>query len=253
MTAVILTPQPATASVVVDITGVPAGQTVASITRTDANGTNAVRTRTGQTPSAGEQIVVDYEAALTGSLRYDVVASGGSTAAGSTSLEGLVALPQLQAVQLPQLYVEPQLVTGYGSRRASSAMVHDIIGREDPVVIGGPSKLRTGTLDVWCASYDDARAAELVAASGYLLMLRTPGMHGMDMWFTATATDLRPEPQRTAGGWRWTCSVSYTEIRSPRLPLLGDAGWTFDDVVAGYPTFAGVRTAFATFGELAIG
>lgn len=252
MTAVALTPQPANAAVIVDITGVPGGQTIASITRTDANGTNTVRTREGQVPIGGQMIVTDFEPALTGPLVYDVVTSAGGVAGASTTLDGTVPLPQIATVQLPQLFVEPELVTSYSSRRVSSSTVHDIIGRTDPVVVQGPSRLRAGRLEVWARTYEEAYAIDAVLASGLLLMLRQPTHPGLDMWFAAAESEVVPL-DRTDGGWRWQVVAQYTEIRCPRLPLLGAAGWTYDELRGDFASYAAVRTAFATYADVVVG
>lgn len=84
MTALTLTPQPDTASVAVQITGAPAG--AVAITRVDANGSRPVRLRSGQTPISGSLTVTDYEAALTGPIRYDVVDSASATTSAYASM-----------------------------------------------------------------------------------------------------------------------------------------------------------------------
>jgi hypothetical protein len=74
----------------------------------------------------------------------------------------------------------------------------------------------------------------------------------MDMYFLATELPAQPLA-KTSQGWRWSVEFDYVELRSPSLPLLGAAGWTFDDVASGYPTFAAVRSTFADFDALLVG
>lgn len=249
MTALALTPQPATASIVLEVTGAPAGAVV--ITRSDANGVVPVRLRTGQLPIAGALTVIDYEPALLGTVSYDVVDAANATTTGSTSLAGLVTDPQLASVQLPQLSYEPELVTGYDAGRDTGNTVLRPIGRPDPLLLLGAARMREGNLEVWCRSYDDAAAAVQLLVDGGVLMFRQSNYAGMDMYFVCSSARVEPL-QATANGWRWQAVGAYLEVRPPALPLLGAAGWTFDDV-AGYATFAAVRADFDDFGDLVVG
>jgi hypothetical protein len=249
-TALVLTPQAPTASVLIQITGAPAGPVV--ITRTDANGTNLVRLRVGQAPIAGALTITDYEPALVGVLTYDVVDSALVTTTSSTTLAGLVSSPQITGVQLPGLDFQPQLITGYTAGREASSTVHDIVGRGDPVVVLGPTRTRKGRVEVWVADYAEGMDLIAVLAQARILMLRQPDHPGMDMYFLATSIPIEPL-QKTAQGWRWSVEFDFVELRSPALPLLGAAGWTFDDVASGYASFASVRAVFADFDELLVG
>lgn len=251
MTALALTPQPITASVLLQITGAPAG--ALTITRVDENGVGLVRLRTGQVPIAGALTVVDNEASMTGSIRYDVLDSASATTSGTTSLNGLVGNnPFLSAVQLPQQTVVLESITGYGGSRQSSSTVHDIVGRADPVVVLGPARTRAGRLTVWCSDYAQAQAVQDMFAMSRVLMLRQPTHPGLDMYFTASNSDLEPLTN-TDEGWRWQAVCEYREVRSPNSPLLGAAGWTYANVPGAYPTYAAVRGAFTDYGDLAAG
>lgn len=250
MTALVLTAQPSTASVLLQITGAPAGPVI--ITRSDANGTGTVRLRTGQAPIAGALTVTDYEPAYTGPVSYDVVDSANATTTGSTTLDGLVTEPIISGVQLPQLSFRPPLITGYFSDRAASSTVHDIINRGDPVVVLGPKRTRRGTLEVFCRTFDEAHELDLVLAESKTLLLRQPDYPGMDMYFVPTSSRVEPL-QKVAAGWRWQVTAPYVEVRNPTLPLLGAAGWTFDDLASSYATFAAVRASFTDFNDLLVG
>lgn len=250
MTALSLTVQPATASVSLSVTGAPAGPVV--ITRTDVNGTNPVRLRTGQTTSGGALAIVDYEAALIGGLSYDVVDAANATTSASTSLEGLVSGPRIGAVQLPQLVHAPALVLGYDAARPNPSTVHRVINRPDPVVILATAQTREGTLEVFAVDYEDALALQDVVAQATLFLLRQTDFPGMDMWFLPSTARITPLAE-TTDGWRWQVSVPYIETRPSSLPLLGAAGWTFDSVSGTYATFAAVRKAYPSFSALAVG
>lgn len=222
-----------------------------TITRSDANGTGPVRLRTGQAPIGGLLTLTDYEPALVGLVRYDVVDGAGAITTASTTLSGLVTTPRIVGVQEPQLTVSPELVTGYDSTRESGSAVLRVLGRADPVVLQNPTRTREGRLEVWCREYDDAREVESVLADSRILLLRQPTHPGMDMYFLAQSVGVTPL-RHTSEGWRWQATCRYVEVRNPNLPLLGGAGWTFDDVAA-YASFAAVRASFATFNELAVG
>lgn len=66
------TPLPDLAAVRLEVAGAAAG--ALPITRTDRNGAHLVRQLPGQETSAGLLVVVDYEAALEGDVRYDLEA-----------------------------------------------------------------------------------------------------------------------------------------------------------------------------------
>lgn len=249
MTALTLTPQPGTASVLVQITGAPAGAVV--ITRTDANGTGPVRLLAGQVPIAGALTVTDYEPALTGVLSYDVVDAALATTTGTTTLDGLVTSNQVAGVQLPALAFEPELITGYDSARESSSAVLRVLNRADPVVVLGPTRTREGTLEAWCRDYADALDYSTVLSQARVLLLRQVTHPGMDMYFLALSAQVTPLAT-TREGWRWQVSSRYVELRNPSSPLLGAAGWTFEDVAA-YASFAAVRAEFDDFDALLVG
>ena len=250
VTALTATPDTTAGTVLLSITGAPAGAVV--LTRTDVNGANPVRMRTGQAVSSGSLILTDYEPALTGGISYDVVDSAGTRKSAATTLEKPGGyLERFAAVQVPSSQHVATLITGYDAERPTSTTVHEIVGREDPVPVVGPLRLRRGSLEVFSKDYAEARHAA-ATASAPLLMFRQSDYPGMDMWLTPTRIRTRPL-EETAGGWRWSTTIEYVEVRPPRVPLLGDAGWTFDDVAATYPTFAAVRSTYATFADLLVG
>lgn len=223
-----------------------------TLTRSDANGVAPVRLRDGQGPIGGVLTVTDYEAALIGSVVYDVVDTQQVRTTASVNLGAVVSTPQITGVQEPQLSVSPESVTGYESTRESGSAVIRVLRRADPVVLLAPTRTREGVLEVWCRDYAAAHAAETVLAESRILLLRQETHPGMDMFFLARSTTFRPL-QRTREGWRWQVSTRYVEVRNPNLPLLGGAGWTFDDLVTLYPTFGTVRSTYPTFAALTVG
>lgn len=218
-----------------------------TIVRVDANGSRLVRLRSGQEPIGGSMSVVDYEAALVGPIRYDLTDSAGALVSASTSLDGLVDLPQLHTATMPQNRAQLVAVTGYSAQRSSGAPVHEVIGRPDPVVTGGPFRKRRGRLDVWCQDYAAARELEQLAELAEVLCFRQPTHPGMDMYIHASATSTEPDAHR------WKVSLEYVELAFPSGPLLGSAGWSFADVVAAGGTFAELPTEWPSFAALAVG
>lgn len=250
MTALALSIDVPTAAVILTISGAPAG--ACTITRTDANGTNPVRLRTGQVPIAGSMIVQDYEAALVGSISYSVVDGAAATTSGSTALNLTGSAPRVGQVQLPSLTVVPEWITGYSGGRGSSSAVHWPVDRGDPIVITRPPRTRTGMLTCRSSSYALGLAVHNVISPGAQLMLRQADHTGLDMYFVVTSSDLEPV-ELLAGGWAWQLRCEFVEVKAPALPLLGAAGWDFADVTAGYASFAAVRAAFPTFAALTVG
>ena len=218
-----------------------------TIMRVDANGARPVRLRAGQEPIGGVMTITDYEAALVGPIRYDLTDSAGGTASVSTTLEDLVELPQLVVARLPQYRASIRSVTGYTGDRDSTATVHDVIGRRDPVVSLGVLRMRRGTLQCWAPDFPAVAELEALAGLGEVLHLRQPTHPGMDMYLAAGRTS----PEYVDG--RWIVSLDYTELATPSGPLLGDVGWTYDDVATGHASYAQARDAFPSYASLAVG
>ncbi|MBD3782443.1 MAG: hypothetical protein IE926_05715 [Micrococcales bacterium] len=250
-----LTPDAATASVLIQITG-GSGTLPATVIRTDANGSNPVRLRDGQGFTAGSLTVVDAEAALTGPITYTARSGSGvvfpDNGYATTTLDGLVSGSVVTGVQLPQLAFRPQVVTGYEAARESSSTVHRPIGRDEPVVIFGPTRLREGTLTMYAADLATARNMVGVLSGATRLMLRQPDHAGMDMYFAALRSRVTPD-EYAIGGWRWAVECDYVETRSPALPLLGTAGWTYGSTTAAFSTYAATGTALPTYALRTVG
>lgn len=244
-----LTVQPATASVLVQVT--TSSPDPVTITRTDANGTHLVRLRAGQAPIGGALAVTDYEAALTGPIVYDVAESTGAHAAASTTLAGVESLPRFAGVQMPQHSVTAEMVTGYSAARLTGSSTYPVIGRPHPIVVLGAGRTRQGTLEAWCSTFARALALQSTLSAARVVQFRQANQPGMDMYLTVDAVTIEPI-ERMADGWRWRARIDYSETLYPSLPLLGDAGWTLDDV-AGLGTYAAIRSDYADLADLLAG
>src|SRR4051794_26070076 len=133
MTTIKLTPDTVTTSILLEIT---LTSPVTRISRTDANGTNDVRVKEYQLPSAGsgKLIISDYEAA-NGSNKYTVYSSGGTTTKTATlTLDS----PWFLMPRVPNFSAKVQQLTDYSSSRKSLSVVHEVMGRPDPVLALGP-------------------------------------------------------------------------------------------------------------------
>lgn len=248
MTTITATPQAATASILLQVSGAPAG--AVSLTRVDANGAAAVRLRENQAPIGGSLTIVDNEAALVGLLRYDVKDAANATVSASATLAGLVPLPQLTVPVLSTLGVELEMVLDYGASYPSTGSVHDVVKGTAPIPNLGPLGARRGQLELYAADYTAALRIVSCYSRGHVVMLRQPTIDGLDLYHVADGQDaVRVAPDQG----RWRVAVNYREVRSPSAPQMGVAGWTYADLSAAYPSYAAVRAAFGSYADLAAG
>lgn len=220
-----------------------------SLTRTDANGTRPVRLLDGQEIIDGTLVVEDAEAAMVGPVAYQLTSASGAVSQVVTTLDGAQGYRLAPAV-FPQFAATLDLVTGYNGERPASTIVHDVIGRPDPVVRIGPFRTRRGTLTIWCDDYAGVSETVSVYARGEVVQLRQPDYPGLDMYHVTTRATEQPYDEE---GRRWRVDVEYVEVGYPRGPLLGTAGWTWDDLVATFATWDDVLAYFATWNDVQIG
>lgn len=220
-----------------------------SLTRTDANGVRPVRLLEGQEITDGSLVVEDAEAALTGAITYQLTSALGAITTASTTLDGVVGY-YLHPALHPQWTAVLPLVTGYFATRTAATIVHEVIGRPDPVARLGALRLRRGTLTLWCESYEALTAALDVYRRGEVVLLRQGDYAGLDMYHIATDTQeegFDPEYRR------WRLAVTFVEVAVPRGGLLGSPTWTWDDLAATYPTWDAVMAAFPDWNAVQIG
>ena len=216
---------------------------VATLIRADVNGTRPVRTRAGTFPSAGAGTltITDHEAALTGLVVYRAA----GLEAWTSFAPGL--LPRITLPFNPELTVPLDTVTVFNGSRPQSATVHEIIGREDPIVVSAGMKSRRGSLEVIFDDYRQAADVENMLKLGKTAMYRQSENPGQDFYFHPLTVEI--EPDETC----WKLSVGYVALRAPA----GDRaayGWTFA-ALAALPgaTFASVATGYESFQTLTIG
>jgi hypothetical protein len=111
---------------------------------------------------------------------------------------------------------------------------------------------RTGSLEVWCATYSDARRLERIFEPGEIVQLRQR-VEGLDMYFTVTSIPVSPYSVQGEDGTRWSLTLAFIEVRRPIGNLAGALGWTFDELATEFVSFDAVRLAFVDFDSLTLG
>lgn len=237
MTSIIATVNPDGASVTLVLTPT---ESVAAITRTDGNGNAAIRLPAGTMPTAAPLTVVDYEAALQGTVTYSV--PGASTAVELPATQPWLVFPlrPSQSVQLEQ-------VTNYSAARVSLGTLHQVPDRTDPLAALGRLAQRTGQLAILCDSHATARLLESRLDLSGLGMLKEAEHAGLDMYFIPTGTS----PEYDTDADQWTLTVDYTEISRPTSPINANV-WTFGTVATSYSSFANVTSNYEDFEMLSL-
>lgn len=208
-----------------------------TLTRTDANGTAPVRLREGQQPIAGVMTATDYEAALTGLVRYDLTDGDGVTVTASTELA--VAVPWLGVPVLPQLGEQLEFVTDYRHERASAGTVHEVLDADAPVPALAPLGTRAGQLVLTAQDFPTALAVQAVYDAGQVAHLRQADHPGMDLYHVAESVSVAPERSR------WAVTVRFREVPAPLAPLQGGLGTTYAQLAG--QTYATTRQQYPTY------
>jgi hypothetical protein len=241
MTTFTATPNPATGTVQISINKT-AG--VSTLVRADVNGTRPVRTTAGVLPSAGagSMGITDHEAAFHGPIAY--------------RLDGVEIFtqfppqmpPRFTLPFFPQLTYAVEAVTGFRVNRPQASTVHEIIGREDPIVTPGLMMSRRGSIEILFGSYDAAADVEAMFALGKTTMFRQSENLGQDCYFhPLSISPLEPDE----GDWKLT--VEIVALRAPTGSRASQT-WTFE-ALAAMPgaTMESVTEDYASFQTLAIG
>lgn len=245
-----------------DTTPNPVTYSLASLVRGDASGTRAVRMYDGQEISDGVLVTTDPEVALTGFVSYTAVVhptTGDDVRVqASVDMTGLVSRSRIAPASVPSLGAWFDLAPTLTIGRVSTTTVAQVINRPDPLVTLGSQTLRSGTLSIWCESYEAGTALEAVFNTGEVALVRQPDYQGLDMYVVGTRTSLDVQPERVllpGGGTtrRWVLSVDYTEVTAPTTDLRGSIGWTVADSLARNATLDASRAEFPTVLDLLIG
>lgn len=259
MATIALTADRDTASIVIRVGGMTSGDL---LTRTDRNGTAAVRLMNGQGPIDGLLVARDHEAALFGPVTYKV--------AGAVATERLDAVrypyvgvegDRLARVVTPQDTLTPRLVLDKAYSRDSKSTHHDIINRLDPVTVEGGTSLERGTITYLTDTQGLADLEKLYAPGGVLLLRHTsaaferetaPLPIASDLYHTPNGWSVRSGPT-VSGVQLWEVSVGYLQKYIPTFPVAGSIGWDFDSVKEMFTSFNSVRDSFEDFDALTVG
>lgn len=223
---------------------------VTRVRRSDVNGTQDVRTLTGQLPHVGTDVLTldDYEAAH-GPARYTVTTTAGTV---TGSIVFTLASPWLGTPENPQHSTAVHSVLDYGAGGQTLSTVHEPEGPLDPIVIVRGGSTRRGSLRVAAGTYAEALKIYAILRRGQAMLLRTPGDHaGMDMYFIPMTYEI---VTALAGGAASVFDVtcSYIEVGRPQGDLSGALGWTYAGLEAAFVSYADVEAAYASFGDVRI-
>ncbi len=106
--------------------------------------------------------------------------------------------------------VTPRLVLGWDTTRRSRNIVHEIIGKPSPDVSVQPSAPRTGTLELFFLTEDEAVAADALHAAPGPLVLVNDDHDARSMRYVVDGdVRLQLDP---ATRLRWTLSVPFREV-----------------------------------------
>ncbi|MFL6094573.1 MAG: hypothetical protein ACJ71Y_03915 [Blastococcus sp.] len=238
------------------------------ILRTDANGTIALRVPAGTfpLPPGSTTDLVDYEYSMVAGTEvawtaYNAAgAANGSLKHVANTARGAAVLTCPLLPDLGQVLTDPadpspgSVVTVFDSTRDGLSTLHQVVGRDDPIITPRPSAFPVGTLQIVCPSLAEARGLAAMLSRGYIWMLRQSDQLNLDFYLVVTATRLEhselnwtqsPRPER-----RWTVSASYAQIAAPGPDVTPLVGWTYATVPVSYRTYAELLGPFATYADL---
>ena len=194
----------------------------------------------------------------------DVTNEWNGTAHASTSVQvsdnvivtGSVTLdldkPWLSVPVMPQYSEQVEAITAFGASRESSTTVHRPLGRADSLVVMGKLGDRTGSMEVFCKTYAEARKLERIFERGEVVQLRQR-VEGMDSYFTVTSIPVAPYSVVSEESTRWAMVLNYVEVRRPIGNLAGALGWTFSELASSAVSFDVITESYATFDALTLG
>lgn len=194
-------------------------------------------------------ILSDYEAAH-GLNTYNAYFEDGSFVTTSVTMD--FDKPWLSVPVMPQYSEQVETVTQFSANREATTTIHRPLGRADALVVMGKLGTRTGTMEIFCREYADARKLERVFERGEIVQLRQR-VEGMDMYFTVTGIPVSPYAVNGEDATRWAMNINYIEVRRPIGTLAGALGWTFDALAADIPSFDEVTDVFDDFDALTLG
>lgn len=169
---------------------------------------------------------------------------------GSATLD--LDKPWLSVPVMPQYSEQVDSITAFGAGREANTTVHRPLGRADSLVVMGKLGDRTGSLEVFCNSYTEARKLERIFERGEVVQLRQR-VESMDMYFTVTSIPVSPYSVQGETATRWAMVLNYVEVRRPIGNLAGALGWTFTEMASSAVSFDVISQSYLTFDALTLG
>lgn len=225
--------------------------TSVTIVRTDPAGNTApVRSANPAMLSGGAWVGWDYEAPFQVPVTYTATSDSGDKV--TTPPQTLaVATPWLIHPGIPDLS-RPVTIADLGDETGpSSSGAHYVLGRPNPIVIGGGAR-RGATFNLVLRTYTQYEAESLTALladdSVLLLQVAYPFTALTDYRWVAVGDAVKHRVSRDYDdpGALWTLPCTVTD---PPIGLLRPQ-WTWADVIANYPTWADVEANFATWQDV---
>lgn len=106
--------------------------------------------------------------------------------------------------------VTPELVLGYRSSRPLNNLTHTILGRDDPAVTFKAAGLRTGTLQILCATHEQALLVELLHSDIGFFNLIDDDLPGLNMRYVPVdSIDMELDDESRQF---WLVSVGFQEV-----------------------------------------
>jgi hypothetical protein len=234
-----VTPQPSLGYVTVDVAGLAEPVVV---TRQTPGG-NAVPVRNADPFPTGVTAVQDRECPFGVPVTYTATYGTSSTTTASTQLDSTQA--RLEHPGQSALGKWVRVIDDTPPAWESPSVVHNIIGRTDPIVTAQTLRARSGTLRLWCESLTEANEVLQVFQSGYPALLRTPQPQLLrDGWLAPIRiTDTHTATDRAAR----ILEVEYQVVGRPPGASVGQAVWRWQDTVTEYGTWAILRASQPTW------
>ena len=169
-------------------------------------------------------VVRDFEAAMVGDVTYRVVDGDGHGEATVTADQGEFPDPG-PSLSLPTTahrdhnlsapdYAHVTMTITYDEASDSQGTVHVVLGRTDRLSNPGTLLDRTGTLELFCTTFEQAAAVRDLLSDARVAYFRQPDYPGMDFYFVCRGlrTTHTSEPTNPR---RWLVTIAYDEVVSP--------------------------------------
>lgn len=182
---------------------------ITQLTRTDANGTRNIRGVTLPVTVAGS--VTDHEAAA-GVVTYRATASDGVKTAVVPAHQLGVAGAAVVAtvVEAVRKAASVELILSLDFTRSVGTVVHHVLNRADPITVPQLLRMRTGRLELLCATWASVLEVFAVYTGGRAVLLRQATAAGLDLYHVPSG-ELTARTERG----RWVVTVGFAEVTIP--------------------------------------